>query len=131
MGKAERTSWYSAIVVSIEDQHLYRRQAVVILTEVHPRVGCAPLNVAAGSNAVIEVVVREDRSHLGIPWSAQRTLVGDIESVVGLCNMAVVDVHAVLVLESGVAALPCCDATTATTELDLRVGDPQCTKAWS
>jgi len=95
-----------------------------LLTRVHPRVRSTPLDVAARPDAIIKVVVRKDGSHLSIPWSTQSTLVGDVQRAVGLRDMTVVDVDAIFVLKSGVAALPRCDASTAAPELDLRVGDP-------
>ena len=97
-------------------------------TIVHSGVRGTPLDVPAWDYAVIEEVVRKDRSMLGVPWSAECAFLCDIEGVVRLRNMAGVDVCAILVLESCVATLPGGYASTASTELNVRLCYPKSAK---
>jgi len=100
-----------------------------LLTEIDPRIGAGPFYVSAWTYAIIEVIVREDRPYLRVPRPAKRTLVGDVERVIGLRDVAVVDVDTVMVFKCSIASFPRSNTATAAAELDVRVGHPERTKA--
>ena len=75
------------------------------LTGVHARFCRAPVDVARGQDAVVQVAAGEYASMLGVPRPAKGALVGDGQRIVGGDDLAVVDVDAVFVLVCGVGSL--------------------------
>ena len=90
------------------------------LTRAYSRISWRiPLNVPAGYDAIVEIVICEDRPHFGIPRPTKRTFVLDVKRIIRFGNVAIMDIHSILVGKSCVCALPSSDATTTASQLDL------------
>ena len=99
------------------------------LTDAHSGISRVPLDVPTRPDAIIQIIERKYRPHQRIPWSAQRTLVLDVQRAIRLCHMAIMDINAIFVHESRIRAFPGRDASTTPAKLYVGVLDPECPEA--
>ena len=148
LGKLRCCQLLGRWVVGLTRRQVNPRPIVIILQLeciiCDPGIAGLPLNVPAGLDAIVEVVVGEDGSHLGVlaavsyillrcchpyPWPTQSAFAFDAQAAVRLVDIALGNVYAIFVCKSRISSLPRCYASSASSQLDVARLNPRSAEA--